>query len=68
MLLVVEKEQTEDAPHVILQVWIKEIHAPTFFLWRKAAQHQELGIAWQKGFQRMFFDGEVKGVHEFDES
>ena len=37
MLLVIKKEKSEDSPHVILQVGVKEIHAPTFLLWRKAA-------------------------------
>ena len=50
MLLIVEEEEAEDAPHVVLQVRIKEIHAPTLPLRWKTAQHQQGCVAGQKRF------------------
>ena len=50
VLLVAEEEEAEDAPHVVLQVGVEEIHAPAFLLWREASQHQQSGFGREKGF------------------
>ena len=50
MLLVMEEEEAEDAPHVVLQVRIEEIHAPALPLWWKTAQHQQGCVAGQERF------------------
>ena len=50
VFLVLEEEEAEDAPHVVLQVGVEEIHAPTFLLWRETSQHQQSGFCREKGF------------------
>ena len=57
MVLVAEEDEPEDAPHIVLKVRIEEVHTPAFLLRRETAQHQQLGICRQEGFQRMFLDG-----------
>ena len=42
-----------DAPVVVDEVGIIEVHAPSLTLWRKAAQKQHFGTHGQKGTQRM---------------
>ena len=52
MVLVVEKEEAHDAPHVVLEVRVIEWHAPSVLGGREGAQHQELrsvGNEWNKG-------------------
>lgn len=62
VILVVEKQVSHDAPHVVLQIGIKEVHAPSFLRWRKTAQHQDAGFFGQKRQERVLFD--VRGgVH-----
>ena len=63
VFLVLEEEEAEDAPHVVLQVGVEEIHAPAFLLRREASQHQQSGIGREKGFKRMFFDEGCVGWH-----
>ena len=50
VVLVVEVDEAEDAPHVVLQVRIEEIHAPALPLWWKTAQHQQSCVAGQERF------------------
>lgn len=57
MVLVTEKKQTDDAPHIVLQIRIKEIHAPALTLRRKTSQHQQTGLRRQEGFQGMCLYG-----------
>ena len=40
---------SKDAPHVVLHVWIEELHGPALCRGRKTAKHQQSGIWWQKG-------------------
>ena len=40
MLLVIEEKESEDAPHVVLQVRIEKVHGPPLLLGWKAAQHE----------------------------
>ena len=65
VLLVLEEEEAEDAPHVVLQVRVEEIHAPAFLLRRETSQHQQSGFGGEKGFKRMFFDGQETSAHEY---
>ena len=63
MVLVLEKDEAEDAPHVILKVGVEEVHRPTLLLWWKTAQHQQTGIGGQEGFEGVFLDGWNGGLH-----
>jgi hypothetical protein len=48
MVLVVEEQMSENPPHIILQIGVKEVHAPSF-PWRwKTSQHEQAGVGWQK--------------------
>lgn len=61
VVAVAMKEQAHDAPHVVLQVGVKEVHAPSLLLWRKAAKHQQPRCFGQEWLQRMLFDIESGG-------
>ena len=64
MLLVTEKDVSEDPPHVVLKIRIKEIHAPSFLLWREASQHQQFGVGREERLERVFFDDGYDFFHE----
>ena len=50
-----EKRQAEYAPHVVYGVWVEEVHAPFFALWRKGAEHQGARGFRQKRIERVGF-------------
>jgi hypothetical protein len=52
-----------DAPHIVDEVGVIELHAPTFPLWRETTEHQKSCIVWQEGFERVFFNIDVQWIH-----
>jgi hypothetical protein len=64
MFLILVKDVSEDPPHVVLKIRIKEIHAPSFLLWRKASQHQQFGVGGEERLERVFFDDGYDFFHE----
>ena len=63
IVLVVEECQSEDAPHIILDIGVEEVHGPPFEGWREAAQHEHLRAGWQKRLQGMAFYGDGGVFH-----
>ena len=53
MLLVVEEDQAEDAPHIVDEIRIIELHRPAFLRWREGSQHQDSGVLRQERLKRM---------------
>jgi len=53
VVLVGKEHQSEDAPHVVLEVGIEEVHAPAAARWREAAQHEYTGAGRQERLQGM---------------
>jgi hypothetical protein len=64
MIPVAKEYRSENPPHVILKIRIKEIHFPARFRRRKTAQHQYFGAFREKGRQGMGFR-ETVGIHFF---
>ena len=64
MFLVLEKDVSEYAPHVVLEIRIKEIHTPSFSLRRKASQHQQFSVGGEERLERVFFDDWYDFFHE----
>jgi len=67
MVLVAEMDLTLDAPVVVDEVGVKEVHGPPLALWGKTAQEKHTGMGRQKGTQWMVLDvasaaGYVLGV------
>lgn len=58
-LAVIVKHLAEYLPHHVGAVGVEEFHAPPFPRWREAAQHQQLGIGWQKRLQRVPLHGYI---------
>lgn len=56
VIVISEKQVSHDAPHVVLQIGIKEVHAPSFLRWRKTAQHQDVGFGGQKRQEGVLLD------------
>ena len=46
---------SHDAPHVVDEVRVVEIHAPAFFLGRETAQHQQACVGRKERLQGMLF-------------
>ena len=44
MVLITEEDESFDAPMVVEEVRIKEIHAPTLALGRETTKEQDLGV------------------------
>ena len=44
-----------DAPMVVDEIGVIEVHAPAFPLWRKTAEEKHFGILRQEGNERMIF-------------
>ena len=53
---IAEKDHTEDFPHHIGAVGIKEIHAPPCTRRRETAQHEQSRVGGQEGLERMSLD------------
>ena len=53
MIPIAKETDAKDAPHIIDEVRIIELHAPAFGSWRECTQHQQSGILGQKRFKRM---------------
>lgn len=53
MVLVAEENEALDAPVVVDEVGIVEVHAPALPLRRETAQEEHTAVLWQKGVQRM---------------
>ena len=53
MILVAKEYLALDAPVVVDEVRIVEVHAPTLTLWREAAEEENTGVLRQEGTQRM---------------
>ena len=53
--LVAKENLSHDPPHVVLRVWVQEVHTPPFFGRRKTAKHQQLCVRRQKWPQRVTF-------------
>ena len=53
--LVAEEAYPEDAPHVVLVVWVVEWHAPALGGGWERAEHEQPGVLRQEGFEWMFF-------------
>ena len=56
VLLVAEKDLTDDAPHVVLGIGIEERHAPAFLRRREAAEHEQPGFRRKEGLQGVVLD------------
>ena len=48
VIAVAEEHLSFDAPMVVDEIWVKEIHAPTLSLWRETAEKQHLRLWWQE--------------------
>ncbi len=48
-----EKDDAHEAPHVILEIWIKEWHTPSVFGRWKSTQHKYFSPLGYKWFKRM---------------
>jgi hypothetical protein len=55
VVLVAKEYLSLNAPVVVDEVRVVEVHAPPLALWRKTAKEQYLGVTWQKGNERMVF-------------
>ena len=44
VVLVVEEDKAEDAPHVVGIVGVEKLHRPAFAGWRETAQQQDAGL------------------------
>lgn len=53
--LVPEKYQSDDTPHIVLQVRVKKVHRPPHPLRRETSEHQQTCPDRQKRFERMQF-------------
>ena len=51
--LVLEEADAEDAPHVVGEVGIIEVHRPAFLSRREAAEHQQTASFWKERRERM---------------
>lgn len=49
MVFVAEEGESEDAPHVVLEVGVVEVHCPSFAFRRKAPEHEHAGIGGVEG-------------------
>ena len=47
-VFVVEENKSHDTPHVVLRVWVVELHAPACFGRRKTAEHKQSCIVGQE--------------------
>ena len=56
-VLVVEKYQAQNPPHVVDEIRVVKIYAPALGLGRETAQHQHLGISRQEWLERMPLNG-----------
>ena len=56
MVLITKEYLSLNAPVVVDEVGVVEVHAPPLALWRKAAQKQHPGMLGQKGNERMILD------------
>ena len=57
VLSVAVVDEAEDAPHVVLQVRVIEIHFPAAARWREAAKQQQSGVFGDERGKRVCFDG-----------
>ena len=57
MILIVEIDQTEYAPHVVDEIRIVEVHAPAMTLRRECAAHQQPCACGNKGSERVSLRG-----------
>ena len=57
IVFVVKEDESEDPPHIVLEVRVVEFHRPTFVGRGEAAEHQEPGPFGEEETQRMRFDG-----------
>jgi len=57
MLFVTEEDETYDAPHVVDEVGIIELHAPTFRGGRETTQHKQPAAFGEERFERVMFYG-----------
>jgi hypothetical protein len=55
MLFISKEDLPYDSPHVVLRVWVEELHTPTLSRWWETAKHQQPCILRQKRLQRMMF-------------
>ena len=62
VVFVLKENPTEDAPHVVLQIGIEEIHGPSCLRRRKTAQHQHAASVGQERFKRMIFNSYLHHV------
>ena len=53
MVLVAKEDESLDAPVVVDEIGIVEVHAPALPLRRETAQEEHTAVLWQKGVQRM---------------
>ena len=53
IVLVAKEYESLNAPMVVDEVGIVEVHAPALPLWRETAQEEHTAILWQKRVQRM---------------
>ena len=53
MILIPVKKQSQDTPHVVLDIRVIEIHRPACLGRREAAQHKQLRRRGQKEAQRV---------------
>ena len=56
-VLVVVKQEAEDAPHVVLEVGIEKIDGPPLLRRGKTSEHKHFGLFGQKRSQRMVLHG-----------
>ena len=54
-----------NAPVIIDEIRIVEIHTPSLTLWRKTAKKQYFSIFWQEGAERMVFNTVLVAVDIF---
>ena len=52
---VIEENKAEDAPHIVLNIRIVEVHFPAPARRRKTAEHEQSGIGRGEGRQRVGF-------------
>lgn len=64
VVFVLEEGEPEDAPHVVLEVGVVEVHFPACARGREAAKHEDAGVGGVEGRERMSFGHGLSGLEE----